>query len=84
MGELYRETQLHLLELTLWERIVKVFLKMVIQLTAILNVDVEEVIEKLMQSDQNSKQLLAMLNVVVPLGNNRQYNDRSDIGLIAA
>ncbi len=64
MGELFRETQQHLLELTLWERLVRVFLKMIIQLTAILNVDVEETIEKLLQSDQTSKQLLTILRVV--------------------
>ena len=31
MGELFRETQQHLLELTLWERLVKVFFKMILQ-----------------------------------------------------
>ena len=55
MGELFRETQLHLLELTLWERLVKVFLKMVTQLATILNIDVEEMTEKLMKSDQTNK-----------------------------
>lgn len=36
MGELFHETQQHLLELMLWERLVKVFLKMVAQLASIL------------------------------------------------
>jgi len=84
MGELFRETQQHLLELTLWERLVKVFLKMVIQLAMILNVDVEEIIEKLMQSDQTSKQLLAILKVVVEFKDNGQNNDKTVVGLTAA
>ena len=45
MGELFRETQQHLLELTLWKRLVKVFLKMVAQLALILNFDLDETME---------------------------------------
>lgn len=84
MGELYRETQLHLLELTLWERLIKVFLKMVVQLTTILNVDVEEVMEKLLQSNQNNKQLLAMLSILDEMGNNSQNSHEYDICLATA
>lgn len=84
MGELYRETQLHLLELTLWERLIKVFLKMVMELISILNVDLEDVIVKLLQNDQNSKQLLAMLNVLAESANNCQNSNESDIGLATA
>ncbi len=57
------------------------FLKMVVQLTVILNVDVEEIIEKLMQSDQTSKQLLAILKVVVKFKDNGQNNDKTAISL---
>jgi len=84
MSQLYRETQLHLLELTLWERLIKVFLKMIVQLTTILNVDVEEVIEKLLQSDQNSKQLLAMLNILDEFGDNSKNSHEYDIRLATA
>ena len=84
MGELFRETGQHLLELTLWERLVKVFLKMVIQLAMILNVDVEEIIEKLMQSDQTSKQLLAILKVVVKFEDNGQNDDKTATWLAVA
>ena len=84
MGELFRETQQHLLELTLWERLVKVFLKMVIQLAMILNVDVEEIIEKLMQSDQASKQLLAILKVIVQFEDNNQNDDKTAVWLAVA
>jgi hypothetical protein len=64
MGELFRETQLHLLELTLWERLIKVFFTMLVQMAAILNIDIEPLIEKLMQNDQTSKQLLVMLKAL--------------------
>jgi len=84
MGELFRETGQHLLELTLWERLVKVFLKMVIQLAMILDVEVEEIIEKLMQNDQTSKQLLAILKVVAEFEDNDQNNDKTAIRLAVA
>ena len=84
MGELFRETQQHLLELTLWERLVQVFLKMVVQLAMILNVVVEEIIEKLMQSDQRSKQLLAILKVVAKFEDNAQNGGKTDMLIAAA
>jgi hypothetical protein len=84
MGELFRETQQHLLELTLWERLVKVFLKMLVQLTTILNVDMEEMIEKLMQSDRTSKQLLAILKVVDEFEDNDKNNDKTAVRFAVA
>jgi len=77
MGELFRETQQHLLELTLWERLVKVFLKMVIQLATILNIDMDEMTEKLMKSDRTSKQLLAMLKALSEFEDNDQNEDKT-------
>ena len=64
MGELFRETQQQLLELTLWKRLIKVFFTMLVQMAAILNIDMESLIEKLMQSDQTSNQLLVMLKAL--------------------
>jgi hypothetical protein len=64
MGEPFRETQLKLLELTLWERLLKIFIKLVIQMAIILTVDIEEIMEKLMQNDQTSRQLLAILKTI--------------------
>lgn len=84
MGELFRETQQHLLELTLWERLVKVFLKMVVQLAAILNIDIDEITEKLMQSDRASKQLLAMLKALSKFEDNGQNEGKTDIQLATA
>ena len=84
MGELFRETQLHLLELTLWERLVKVFLKMVTQLATILNIDVEEMTEKLMKSDQTSKQLLVILKALSEFEDNDQNKDKTVVRLAVA
>lgn len=84
MGELFRETQQHLLELTLWERLVKVFLKMVIQLAMVLNIDVEKIMEKLLQNDQASKQLLAILKTVIQFEDNAQNEGKTDMRLAAA
>ena len=64
IGGLFRETQQHLIELTLWERILEIFIKMLRQLLEILNIDIEETMEKLIQNDEASKRLLAMLNAL--------------------
>ena len=68
MGELFRESQQHLLELTLWEGILKVFIKMLQQLLEILSIDIEETIEKIMQSERAGIQLLAMLSTLSDFG----------------
>ena len=73
MGELFRESQQYLLELTLWERILKVFIKMLHQLMEILSIDIDETIEKIMRSDQAGKQLLAMLTTLNEFGDNCGY-----------
>ena len=41
-------------QMNLWERLVKVFIKMVLELIEILNIDMEEVIYKLLQNDSVS------------------------------
>lgn len=84
MGELFRETQQQLLELTLWERLIKVFFKMLVQMASILNIDVEEIIEKLMQSDQTSRQLLAMLKALEEFEDNDQNNNKTVARLAVA
>jgi hypothetical protein len=73
MGELFRESQQHLLELTLWERILKVFIKMLNQLLNVLSIDIEETIEKIMNNDQAGKQLLAMLTTLNEFGDSCGY-----------
>ena len=84
MGELFRETQQHLLELTLWERLIKVFLTMLIELALILNIDLDDTMEKLMQSNQASRQLWAMLNALNEFDENDRNKGKSAFGLSAA
>jgi hypothetical protein len=73
MGELFRESQQYLLELTLWERILKVFIKMLQQLLEIVSLDVEETIEKIMTSQKAGQQLLAMLKALKEIDENPEY-----------
>jgi hypothetical protein len=84
MGELFRETQQHLLELTLWERLVKVFLKMVAQLASILNFDLDETMKKIMHSDQSSRQLLAILKALEDLEDNDSNSTKTVVESAAA
>lgn len=74
MGELFRETQQQLLELTLWERILKTFVKMLHELLEVLNLDVEATIEKIMTSNHAANKLLKMLEVVSENPDNNEYN----------
>jgi hypothetical protein len=76
MGELFRETQQQLLELTLWERILKAFIKMLRELMEILSIDLEETIEKIMASNHNDNKLLKMLEVLSENPNNDEYNHK--------
>jgi len=77
MGELFRETQQHLLELTLWERLVKIFFKLVVQMALMLKIDMDELIENLMKNDKTSRQLLAMLKALDEFEGNDQNNDKT-------
>jgi hypothetical protein len=84
MGELFRETQQHLLELTLWERLISIFFKILVELAVILNIEIEEVMEKLLQSDQASKQLMAMLRALSEFEDNDQNSNKTVVGTAAA
>ena len=77
MGILFRETQQHLLELTLWERLLKVFAKMVLVIMEIFNVDMEDVMDKLLKDERISRRLLTMLSALDGCINNQENNDDS-------
>jgi len=82
MGKLFRETQQHLLELTLWERLLKVFAKMVLVLLEIFDVNMEEVMCKMMQDERISRRLLSMLAALDGCPNNQE--NRHDFDVLAA
>ena len=63
-GELFREAQQQLLELTLWQRILKIFMKMLRQLLDIFSIDVDDTLKRILQNDQISSQLLAMMEIL--------------------
>lgn len=77
MGALFRESQQYLLELTLWERILKVFIKLLQQLLEIVSLDVEETIEKIMTSQKAGQQLLAMLKALKEIEDNPEYKSKT-------
>jgi len=84
MGELFRETQQYLLELTLWERLLRVFYKMILQLFEIIDIDLEEVISTLVQNDEASRKLMRMLSVLSDLTDNDKILIRNDNELLLA
>ncbi len=69
MGGLFREMQQKLLELTLWERLLRAFVQMISGLLDVLNIDVEETMSRLMQQDNISRKLMTILSVL------DQYSD---------
>jgi hypothetical protein len=77
MGELFRDTQQHLLELTLWERLVRIFFSLVAQVALMLTVDMDELIENMMKNDKTSRQLLAMLKALDEFEDNGHNYDKT-------
>jgi hypothetical protein len=64
IGELFRVSQQYLMELTLWERILEIFIKMLQQLMEVLPIDLEETLEKLFHDHKRGKKLLAIMNAL--------------------
>lgn len=64
MGDLFREIQQSLIKLTLWERILKIFIKMLNRLLEIFDIEIEDVLEKLMRDKKTGGEILAILNVI--------------------
>lgn len=79
LGELFRATQQHLIEMTLWERLIKVLLKIVLQMIEILSVDMEDVICKIMKNDKASYQLRAMITALAEMSDNDLKTHENDI-----
>jgi hypothetical protein len=73
MGELFRETGQHLIELTFWERILNVLVRLLHQLLEILSIDIDETILKLMKNDGQSKSIVLLLQQLQEY-NNGQIN----------
>ena len=61
MGNLFRATQKHLLELTLLERLIKILLELITLLLEVLDVDIEDIMSKLTGNDDASRKLIGIL-----------------------
>jgi hypothetical protein len=72
-GELFRESQQSLLELTLWQRILKTFISILENLLEILDIDIEQVIIKIMKDEKASTKLLTLLSIM------QKENENSDL-----
>ncbi len=61
MGELFRETQKQLLEFTLWERLNMVIVELINFLLDLCEIDIDELMERIINNEQYEKQYNAML-----------------------
>jgi hypothetical protein len=57
---------------------------MLIELTMILNIDIDDTMKKLMQSTQAIRQLMAILNALSEFDKNDQNKDKTGIWLAMA
>ncbi|MCK5906993.1 MAG: transposase [Flavobacteriales bacterium] len=75
LGILFREVQIDLFELTLWERIIQQVMKIILNLLEIFDITPEETISKLITNNQVSNKLMAILTILD--SNNDQFNQES-------
>ena len=76
IGGVFKNSKQAMLELTLYDRILEIFLKIMRELVELLEIDYETIIEKLLDKD-SSAQILAILNVL-------KDDDRDEPSKIAA
>jgi hypothetical protein len=70
MGGLFRDTQTFLIEQTIVERIMKVVLKILVDLLEILAIDVDETLAGLFENDRKAQKVIILLKAV-----NKQINN---------
>ncbi len=61
IGELFRSTQKQLLEFTLWERLNVVIIELIKFLMELCEIDIDELMERILGDEQYEKQYNAML-----------------------
>lgn len=77
MGELFHQEQQKLLELNLWKRILIVLADMLRQLTEILDIDLDQTLEKIFNCEKSSQKILALLTTLRQIDQNSQYKSSS-------
>jgi Transposase DDE domain len=73
MGELFRETQKHLLELTLWERLNIVIIELINFLIDLFEIDIDELMERIINNEQYEKQYNVMLIALMSIKQQNTY-----------
>jgi hypothetical protein len=64
MGALFHENQKQLLELTLWERLWGFFIELINELMELMDIDLEMLMEKAMQSEKTEKRLIKVMQLL--------------------
>lgn len=72
MGQLYRQTQQNLIELTLWERMLKIFTKMLIEILEVFSIDPDQAMERLMKDEEVGSKLRFILLAIDDYTNNHK------------
>lgn len=70
MGNLFRESQKDLLELTLWERLIKLLYTVLDEICDLFEIDADTIIEKIMQNDKSSQKLQLIFKSIEEYANN--------------
>lgn len=73
MGELFRETQKLLLELTLWERLNIVIVELINFLMDLCEIDIEELMERIINNEQYEKQYNVMMMALMSIKQQNTY-----------
>jgi hypothetical protein len=82
MGGLFREIQQGLLEMTLWERLIRAFLQMVNHLLEFLSIDIEDTMRKILQRSHNDTRFMAIISMLEKCSHKPEKNDNLGVVLI--
>ena len=83
MGGLFRQVQQGLLELTLWQRLVKAFIQMVTHLLDFLCIDIEQTMRKISENS-NDKRLAEIMLILENISNKHQKTDKADFLMVVS
>lgn len=81
MGGLFRKVQQNLLEMTLWERLVRAFIQMVMHLLDFLSIDVEETMRRLSENSHD-KRFAEILFLMEKISNKPEKTQSFDFNLV--
>lgn len=82
MGGLFRQIQQGLLEMTLWERLIRAFIQMVIHLLELLSIDIEDTMRKVLQLSYNDTKFTAIMSLLEKCSHKPEKTDNLGVVLI--